>query len=351
MKIHFLFLTALVFLLAAGCQPTPMDATPEPMVSAAAAATATVLPRTRPAALPTEATAAATAAASRTPDAAPLASPAAATAIPNPQKASGASAAELKYRVLDQFPNHFFCDPDFYPVARSDEADLARQRFPDLTADTAEFQAILEHNGLGGLTEFTDEQKLFIYREHKRLAAVLFQPSGTDYQFQLQTGAEDNQGSLITGTIDANGTVSMVQRQPIIPTCPICLASYTPIDTPQGPVAVEALRPGDLVWTMEASGERAAAPILQMVRVLVPADHQMVHVVLGDGRQLWASPGHPTADGRRLADLHLGDLLDGERISWIGRLPYRLPATYDLLPSGSSGTYWAGGILVASTLK
>jgi hypothetical protein len=296
------------------------------------------------------ATAAATGEAGHTSGATPLPSPAAVTPNSNPTLPSDASAAELRFRVLDQFPDLFFCDPDFYPVARADETDLARQRFPDLQADTAEFQAILEHNGLGGMTAFTDEQKLLIYREHKRLAAIQFQPSGAAYQFQLQTEDENNQGHLITGTIDASGYVMVLQDKPSIATCPICLAAFTPIDTPQGPVAVETLRPGDLVWTLDASGERQAVPILQMVRVLVPADHQLVHVVLDDGRQLWASPDHPTADGRRLVELQPGDSLDGDRVAWIGHLPYNLPATYDLLPSGSTGYYWAGGILVASTL-
>jgi hypothetical protein len=31
--------------------------------------------------------------------------------------------------VLDQFPDFFFCYPDFYPIAREDEMVLAQQRF------------------------------------------------------------------------------------------------------------------------------------------------------------------------------------------------------------------------------
>jgi hypothetical protein len=30
--------------------------------------------------------------------------------------------------------------------------------------------------------------------------------------------------------------------------------------------------------------------------------------------------------------------------------PYDHPATYDLLPSGATGFYWADGILIGSTL-
>src|SRR5690242_297992 len=34
------------------------------------------------------------------------------------------SPTELKYKVLEKFPDFFFCDPDFYPVARDDEMSL-----------------------------------------------------------------------------------------------------------------------------------------------------------------------------------------------------------------------------------
>jgi hypothetical protein len=42
---------------------------------------------------------------------------------------SSLSSTEMKYRVLGQFPDFFFCDSDYYPVARADEMDLARLRF------------------------------------------------------------------------------------------------------------------------------------------------------------------------------------------------------------------------------
>ena len=75
----------------------------------------------------------------------------------------------------------------------------------------------------------------------------------------------------------------------------------------------------------------------------------MVHFILSDGRELWASPGHPTADGRRLDDLKVGNLMDGAPVTFIERIPYNGSATYDILPSGSTGFYWANGILLGST--
>jgi hypothetical protein len=257
---------------------------------------------------------------------------------------------ELKYRVLGQFPDFFFCDPDYYPIAREDEMVLARQRFSELQANQEEFQTILNHNGLGGLRVFIDEQKLLIYREHKKLAGIFFELVGDKYQFQVQTGTEGQQGSIIKGTIDGNGSIEILQQDPGFPTCPICLASGTLIDTPRGAVAVEKLHVGDPVWTMNFSGERVAGTILETARVEVPVNHQMVHVVLRDGRELWASPGHPTADGRRLGNLKTGDFLDGARVTLLERLTYEGFATYDLLPSGDTGFYRADGILMGSTL-
>jgi hypothetical protein len=260
------------------------------------------------------------------------------------------SPTELKYRVLEQFPDFFFCDPDYYPVAREDEMVLAQQRFPELQANQEEFQTILIHNGLGGQSTFTDEQKLLIYREHKKLAAIFFELVGDKYQFQIQTGMEGQQGSIIKGTIDGNGSIEILQQDPGFPTCPICLASGTLIDTPRGAIAVENLHVGDPVWTMNASGERRPATILKTIHVNVPARHQMIHIVLSDGRELWVSPGHPTADGRALGNLKIGDFLDGARVTIFERLTYEGSATYDLLPSGDTGFYWADGILMGSTL-
>jgi hypothetical protein len=270
---------------------------------------------------------------------------------PIPTLASGLSPTELKFHVLAAFPDLFFCDPDFYPVARNDEADLAEQRFPEMQANQEEFQAILDHNNLAGHTAFSADQKLLVYREHKKLAAIHFELKGDKYQFQLQTKDASGQGQLITGLIDGQGAISAQQSQPSYATCPICLSAQTQIDTPRGPVAVIDLRPGDLVWTVDAAGARAAAPILQTGHVPVPAAHQMVHVTLDDGRQLLASPGHPTADGRSLGQLALGNLLDGARIIQLERVTYGQPATYDLLPAGPTGFYWANGILMGSTLK
>jgi hypothetical protein len=281
--------------------------------------------------------------------AAPLPTPEPPTPIP--PLPSGSSPTELKYRVLEEFPDFFFCDPDFYPIARDDELKLAIERFPEIQANAEEFKAILDHIGLSGTTEFIDEQKLLIYQEHKKLAAILFELVGDKYQFQIQTSDASDNGFVIRGLVDSAGQIEILDQQPTIATCPICLAANTQIDTPNGPVAVEDLQAGNLVWTTDESGRRVAAPVSMVTRVPVPVTHQMVHVVLEDGRELWASPGHPTVNAQSFGDLQVDDSLDGSRIVLAERVSYDGLFTYDLLTSSGTGFYWANEILVGSTLK
>jgi hypothetical protein len=261
------------------------------------------------------------------------------------------SITELKYKVLDQFPDFFFCDLDYYPIAHDDETSLAQQKFPELQANSDEFQVILGHLGLSGQTSFTDEQKLQIYRDHKRLNGIVFQVVNDKYQFQILTGSEGQGGTAITGTVDASGAIDISKREPAILTCPICLAAGTLIDTPRGAVPVEKIRVGDPVWTEDEAGRRVIGSIVRTGRVSVPATHRMIHVTLSDGRELWASPGHPTTGERTLGELHAGGVLDGARIVYVEQVPYGQGFTFDILPSGATGFYWANGILVGSTLS
>jgi len=270
---------------------------------------------------------------------------------PIPMLSGGQTPTELKYQLLDRYPGLFFCDPDYYPVAHDDEADLAAQRYPQIQENAEEFDAIVKHLNMAVKTIQTDDEKLAVYREHKRLAAVFFEKTGDAYHFQLQTQDSDGHGFQISGLINGQGAVSSEQKQPAVVSCPICLSAGTLIDTPKGQVPVTALRVGDLVWTVNGAGARVAAPLAAVGHVPAAAGHQMVHAVLADGRELWASAGHPTANGVPLGTLRAGGTLDDVRIVSVAREPYNQPATYDILPSGSTGLYWANGVLLASTLR
>jgi hypothetical protein len=129
----------------------------------------------------------------------------------------------------------------------------------------------------------------------------------------------------------------------------ICLASSDRIGTPSGPIQVNQLRPGTLVWTLDRSGLRVAAPVLIVSHVPAPTGHHVLRLVLADGRHVEASAGHPTLTGRLVGTFRPGDLLDGSPVIDLDSIPYA-GDTWDLLPAGPTGVYWANDVLLASTL-
>jgi hypothetical protein len=108
------------------------------------------------------------------------------------------------------------------------------------------------------------------------------------------------------------------------------------------------LRVGDLVYSVDAGAIRAV-PIARINRISV-SHHEVVRVKLATGAVLEISGTHPTADGRNFYGLRAGDQLDHVAILSAERVPYSYPFTYDILPSSSTGTYFAGGALIGSTL-
>jgi hypothetical protein len=63
------------------------------------------------------------------------------------------------------------------------------------------------------------------------------------------------------------------------------------------------------------------------------------------------SPGHPLIDGRRAGDLAPGDGYDGATVVSAELIGYAGGRTFDVLPAGDTGFYWANGVLLASTLR
>jgi hypothetical protein len=104
------------------------------------------------------------------------------------------------------------------------------------------------------------------------------------------------------------------------------------------------------VWTTDELGHRVPGRILEVGSTQVPTTHQVVHLVLTDGRTVDVSPGHRLPDGRRIGDLRPGDPVEGAPVASAALEAYDGGATFDLLPSGGTGTYWANDILLASTL-
>ena len=134
-------------------------------------------------------------------------------------------------------------------------------------------------------------------------------------------------------------------------TLPICLSKNTVIATPNGGIDVQELETGMLVWTINGDGQKVAQPILKVSTSLVSKNHRVVHIKLRDSRELWVSPGHPLIDGRNVEELQFGDLYDGSIVTGKTLEQYQEDKTYDILPAGETGYYWANEILMASTLK
>ena len=130
----------------------------------------------------------------------------------------------------------------------------------------------------------------------------------------------------------------------------MCLAAQTLISTPDGPKIIKDLKVGMSVYTLDRKGNKIVAPLLKVAKVSVPADYVIFHVLLSDGRELLVSGAHPTADNQTVEELLNQDSLDGARIVKKDLVPYLDSFTYDILPAGGTGLYWANSILLKSTL-
>ena len=259
---------------------------------------------------------------------------------------------QLEYMVLANYPNVFWSDPDLYPVARvGQELQNALQQFVSIRANGVEFGAILEHLGLDRKDSYTDEEKLLIYRQHKLLTlAVQMSPAASgSYRFVLRIG--EGQGERLEGTVTASGKITIEKREPSFNSHPICLTQGTLIATESGPIPIEEIRVGTVVWTADPAGKRIAAPVLETTSIAVSDSYRAMSLVLLDGRKISASPGHPSAEGRRLDQYKVGDWLDGSEVVQASLVAYDGSRTYDVLPAGGTGVYWANGIMLKSTIS
>jgi len=277
---------------------------------------------------------------------------------PEPSGTSGGDVlgeAALKYRLIDEFGAPQFCDRDAYPVARGDETALALDALPAIRADRDTFAAIADRLAIEPGADVSDAVALSVFREHKALSAVQLEPSDGGYRFEITVadGPQPEGGtSRFSGFVDTAGAISGTEERDAGPlNCPICLARGTLIDTPAGPIPVELVTSETLVWTSTPEGGRVAASVVAVAETVAPPQHAVIELVLDDGRELHASPRHPLADGRLLHEIARGDLVDGATVVAARTVPYGGSRTYDLLPSGGTGVYWADGVPLASTLS
>ena len=114
----------------------------------------------------------------------------------------------------------------------------------------------------------------------------------------------------------------------------------------KSPIAELAL--GDLVYSVDDDAV-VLVPIVRVGQTPV-TNHRVARITTTDGRVLEISPGHPTADGRSFGDLRAGTRLDGVVVESAEMVPYMHAYTHDILPASKSGTYFAAGMLIGSTL-
>ena len=261
---------------------------------------------------------------------------------------------ELRLLLIDELGPLWYCDRDAYPVGR-DEQQAALDSYAAMTADTVVFPPVAAKLGIDPDGPHTDAQKLELYRLWKVAGAVQLDPIGNDryrFDYLAQPVGGSTEGTRTAGLIDAHGAMTIEQQAPAgEPMCPICLARGTRIDTPAGAIPVERLRVGDPIWTLAADGRRVAGVVIALGSTAAPPDHEVVLLDLEDGRTVTASPGHPLADGRLIGDLRPGDVVDGSRVAVAVREPYTSTKTFDLVSSGDTGAYFAGGIPLGSTLQ
>jgi hypothetical protein len=113
---------------------------------------------------------------------------------------------------------------------------------------------------------------------------------------------------------------------------------------------VQDLEVGVQVWTINKVGKKVAVPIEKVSKTQVPSMHKVVHLILSDGRELFVSPGHPAVNGRIVGDFVPNDIYEGASVVSAELVAYEYEFTYDILAAGSTGFYFANGILLDSTL-
>lgn len=131
-----------------------------------------------------------------------------------------------------------------------------------------------------------------------------------------------------------------------------CLPASAQILTSLGNVSIDQLKEGDKVLTLNTKGDKVEMPVKIVNKVEILGTHSMVLLELKDGRKLQVTPGHPSSiANKNLGEFMVGEKLDGSEIVKITDIAYFEKYTFDILPEGGTGFYWANGILIGSTLE
>ena len=203
---------------------------------------------------------------------------------------------ELRYLLLERYPDFAYCDPDYYPVARVDEQSAADDWWASADRNSPEVIAIVARHGVR--EPLAPEQRLTAYRDHKKLTVIAMTVVSAGYDYELSTStAGGHPDEVVSGEVTSAGEIRETSREARPGGCPICLDAATWIATPVGEVRVARIRPGDVVWTVDGAGRKAPATVSQIAHRVTPGPHLMLRLVLSDGRLLIAAGAHPRADG------------------------------------------------------
>jgi len=154
---------------------------------------------------------------------------------------------------------------------------------------------------------------------------------------------------VVLGLIDTYGNMIEVVRADSYLDCPICLSGLTKILTKNGELEINKIQRGDTVYTVDSLGMKKQCVVVKTAKTKVYS-HQVIHLKLENGNEVFASPGHPLENGIMIGKLKPGDIVGNSKVVSANLLPYKEEYTYDILLSGSK-PYFANGILLRSTIS
>ncbi len=119
-----------------------------------------------------------------------------ASGSPTPSSGGGPlTEAAAKVALLVRFGPLAYCDPDFYPVVRVDEARAAAEHLAAMRADTATWTAIAAMLGFDPSTTPSGNGLLAAYREWKMLRALVLIATSNGWSFDARfSGTASNPG-------------------------------------------------------------------------------------------------------------------------------------------------------------
>jgi hypothetical protein len=128
------------------------------------------------------------------------------------------AAPRLRYRLVDRFGPVYFCDPECIgPCLLNLEKKHAQEAFSSIRKDAETFEAIAERLKLAGISEFSDDQRLSIYREYKTLVcSISLEAEGKKHRFRIRSA----NGFSVEGLINTQAEISVLERAPSPLVCP-----------------------------------------------------------------------------------------------------------------------------------